>query len=116
MAQAEEENGRTLDLDPVSPLFNVVRAEILYHERKYDEAIVQAQHAIEQNPKYWPAYIWLGSAYREKKMYAEALDAFLKGRKLSGDYPVMIALQGHAMAISGDAAGGRKALRELQHL
>jgi TolB-like protein/cytochrome c-type biogenesis protein CcmH/NrfG len=116
MAQAEEENGRTLDLDPVSPLFNVVRAEILYHERKYDEAIVQAQHAIEQNPKYWPPYIWLGSAYREKKMYAEALDAFLKGRKLSGDYPVMIALQGHAMAVSGDAAGGRKALRELQHL
>jgi TolB-like protein/cytochrome c-type biogenesis protein CcmH/NrfG len=116
MAQAEEENGRTLDLDPVSPLFKVVRAEILYHERKYDEAIVQAQHAIEQNPKYWPPYIWLGSAYREKKMYAEALDAFLKGRKLSGDYPVMIALQGHAMAVSGDAAGGRKALRELQHL
>ena len=116
MAQAEEENGRTLDLDPVSPLFNVVRAEILYHERKYDEAIVQAQHAIEQNAKYWPAYIWLGSAYREKKMYAEALDAFLKGRKLSGDYPVMIALQGHAMAISGDAAGGRKAIKELQHL
>jgi TolB-like protein/cytochrome c-type biogenesis protein CcmH/NrfG len=116
MAQAEEENGRTLDLDPVSPLFNVVRAEILYHERKYDEAIVQAQHAIEQNPKYWPPYIWLGSAYREKKMYAEALDAFSRGRKLSGDYPVMIALQGHAMAVSGDATGGRKALRELQQL
>jgi TolB-like protein/cytochrome c-type biogenesis protein CcmH/NrfG len=116
MAQAEEENGRTLDLDPVSPLFNVVRAEILYHERKYDEAIVQAQHAIEQNPKYWPPYIWLGSAYREKKMYAEALDAFSRGRKLSGDYPVMIALQGHAMAVSGDAASGRKALRELQQL
>ncbi len=116
MAQAEEENGRTLDLDPVSPLFNVVRAEILYHERKYDEAIVRAQRAIEQNPQYWPPYIWLGSAYREKKMYAEALDAFSRGRKLSGDYPVMIALQGHAMAVSGDAAGGRKALRELQHL
>ena len=116
MTQAEEENRRTLDLDPVSPLFGTVRAEILYHERKYDEAIAQAQRTIEETPGYWPTYIWLGSAYRERKMYAEALDAFTKGRKLSGDYPVMIALHGHAMAVSGDTASARKALTELQKL
>ncbi len=81
LAQAQEENAYTLDLDPVSPLFNTVRAEILYHERKYDAAIAHAQHTIEEYPTYWPAYLWLGSAYREKKMYPEALKAFSHGAK-----------------------------------
>ena len=116
MAQAREENARTLDLDPVSPLFNTVRAEILYHERQYDAAIAQAQHTIEEYPTYWPAYLWLGSAYREKKMYPEALKAFSVGRKVSGDYPIMIALYGNSLALSGDLAGGRRALAELRKL
>jgi TolB-like protein/Tfp pilus assembly protein PilF len=116
MAQAQEENARTLDLDPVSPLFNTVRAEILYHKRQYDLAIAQAQHTIEEYPTYWPAYLWLGSAYREKKMYPEALRAFSQGRKVSGDYPIMIALYGNSLALSGDEAGGRKALAELRKL
>ena len=60
--------------------------------------------------------IWLGSAYREKKMYSEALEQFSKGRQLSGGQPVMIALYGHALALSGDAAGARKALAKLQEL
>jgi tetratricopeptide (TPR) repeat protein len=62
------------------------------------------------------AYIWLGSAYRQKKMFPEALDSFSQGRKLSSDQPVMIALYGHALAISGDAVGAHKALADLQHL
>ncbi len=116
LPQALDENSRTLDLDPVSPLFNTVRAEIYYHQRNYDAAIAQARRTIEQYPSYPLAYIWLGSAYREKKMYAEALDQFSQGRKLSGDRPAMIALYGHALAVSGDAAGARKALADLQHV
>ncbi|HEX4541828.1 MAG TPA: tetratricopeptide repeat protein [Candidatus Acidoferrum sp.] len=116
LPQALEENSRTLDLDPVSPLFNSTRAEIYYHSRNYDAAIGQARRTVEQYPSYWPAYIWLGAALREKKIYREALDQFSQGRKLSGNHPVMIALYGHALAVSGDAAGARKALAELQQL
>ena len=116
LSQALEENSRTLELDPVSPLFNTTRAEIKYHMRDYDAAIEQGRRTIEQYPAYPLAYIWLGSAYREKKMYKEALDSFSQGRKLSGDHPAMIALLGHALAISGDAAGARKALADLQRL
>lgn len=116
LPQALAENSRTLDLDPVSPLFNTVRAEIYYNSRQYDAAIAQAQRTIDQYPTYWLAYIWLGSAYREKKMYTEALQAFSEARKLSGDHPVMIALSGHALALSGDAAGARKTLADLQRL
>lgn len=116
LSQALEENSRALDLDPVSPLFNTVRAEIHYHARNFDAAIDQARRTIEQYPTYPLAYIWLGSAYRQKKMYREALDSFSQGRRLSGDHPAMIALYGHTLAVSGDAAGARKALAELQHV
>jgi TolB-like protein len=116
LPQALEENSRLLEIEPVSPLFNINRAEIYYHARNYDAAITTASRAIEQYPNYWPAYIWLGSALREKKMYKEALEQFSKGRTLSGDHPVMISLYGHALARSGDAAGARQALADLRHL
>jgi tetratricopeptide (TPR) repeat protein len=116
LSQALEENSRTLELDPVSPVFNTVRAQIEYSARDYDAAIAQGSRIVEQYPTYWLAYIWLGSAYREKKMYAQALEQFSKGRKLSGDQPVLIALYGHALAISGDSSGAHQALADLQHL
>jgi tetratricopeptide (TPR) repeat protein len=116
LPQALEENSRLLEIEPVSPLFNTNRAEIYYHARNYDAAITTASRAIEQYPNYWLAYIWLGSALREKKMYKEALEQFSKGRAASHDHPVMISLYGHALALSGDAAGAHKALDDLQHL
>jgi TolB-like protein/Flp pilus assembly protein TadD len=116
LQQALEENSRTLGLDPVSPLFNTVRAEILYNARRYDDAIAQARRTIDQYPTYPLAYIWLGSAYRERKMYKEALDEFSRGLTLSGNQPAIAALHGHALALSGDVAGARKTLADLQHL
>jgi TolB-like protein/tetratricopeptide (TPR) repeat protein len=114
--QAHEENSRTLALDPVSPLFNTVRAEIFYHSRQYDAAIDQARRTIDQYPSYWLTYIWLGSSYREKKMYPEALEQFSQALKLSSDHPAIIALYGHTQAVSGNSAGARKSLAVLQHL
>ena len=116
LAEAMEQNSKLLDLEPVSPLFNTNRAEIYYHERNFDAAITQASRASEQYPNYWLANIWQGSAFREKKMYKEALEQFSRARNLSGDLPVTIALYGHALAVSGDGAGARKALADLQHL
>jgi TolB-like protein/Flp pilus assembly protein TadD len=113
---ALEENSRLLELEPVSPLFNTNRAEIYYYARNYDATITTASRAIEQYPNYWLAYIWLGSALREKKMYKEALEQFSQGRKLSGDHPVMVSLYGHALALSGDAAGARRAIADLNRL
>jgi TolB-like protein/cytochrome c-type biogenesis protein CcmH/NrfG len=116
LQQALEENSRTLGLDPVSPLFNTTRAEILYNARQYDSAIAQARRTLDQYPTYPLAYIWLGSAYREKKMYKEALEQFSRGLKLSGNQPAVAALYGHALAVSGDAAGARKTLADLKQL
>lgn len=116
MQQAQEEITRVVDLDPSWPQFSAIRAEIFYDARDYDSAITKARGIIEQYPTYWLSYIWLGSSFREKKMYREAVEAFTQGRELSGNQPVMIALYGHSLALSGDATGARKALAELQRL
>jgi TolB-like protein/Tfp pilus assembly protein PilF len=116
LQQALEENSRTLALDPVSPLFNTTRAEIYYNARQFDTAIAQARRTIEQYPTYPLAYIWLGSAYREKKMYKDALEQFSQASKLSGNHPAITALYGHALALSGDTAGARRALADLRLL
>lgn len=116
VAQALEENSRTLELDPVSPLFNAVRAETHYYARNNDAVLEQARRAIEQFPTYPLAYLWLGSAYREKKKYAQALAQFAKARQFSGGHPAMISLSGHALAVSGDVQGARKALSDLRQL
>jgi len=116
LQQALEENSRTLALDPVSPLFNTTRAEIYYNARQFDAAITQARRTLEQYPTYPLAYIWLGSAYREKKMYKEAVEQFAQASKLSGNHPAITALYGHALALSGDTAGARRALADLQRL
>jgi TolB-like protein/tetratricopeptide (TPR) repeat protein len=116
LQQALEENSRALALDPVSPLFNTTRAEIYYNARQFDAAIGQARRTIEQYPTYPLAYIWLGSAYREKKMYKDALEQFAQASKLSDNHPAITALYGHALALSGDTAGARRALADLQRL
>jgi TolB-like protein/Tfp pilus assembly protein PilF len=116
LQQALEENSRALALDPVSPLFNTTRAEIYYNDRQFDAAIGQARRTIEQYPTYPLAYIWLGSAYREKKMYKDALEQFAQASKLSDNHPAITALYGHALALSGDTAGARRALADLQRL
>lgn len=116
LKQARDENSHALELDPVSPLFNSVRAEIDYQAHDYDSTIDQARRSIELYPNYPLAYVWLGSAYREKKMYLQALEQFSRCRQLSGDRPAMIALYGHALGISGDAAGARQALADLERL
>ena len=116
LQQALEETTRMLDLDPSWPQFNAFRAQIFYYARDYDSAIATTRGIIKQYPTYWLSYFWLGSSYREKKMDREAVEAFAQGRKLASDNPAMIAMYGHSLALSGDAAGARKALAELRRL
>lgn len=110
------EGARILELDPVSPLFNSVLAETHYYTRNFDATLEQARRAVEQFPTYPLAYIWLGSAYREKKKYAKALAEFSKARQFSGNHPAMTSLYGHALAASGNLSGARKILNELRRL
>ena len=53
---------------------------------------------------------------REQKRYEEALKEFDELRRETNSSPASIALQGHALAVSGDRAGALKCLQELEAL
>jgi TolB-like protein/Tfp pilus assembly protein PilF len=114
--EAQEETSHALDLDPVSPLFNTARAETYYYARDFDASIAQAQRTLEQYPHFPLARFWLASAYREKKMYAQAIQEFDQLRQSATDNPAMLMAYGHALAVSGDKAGARKILSDLNQL
>ncbi len=114
--EALTEARQALDLDPVSPLFHTVLAETYYFRREYDAAIDEAQQVVKLHPGFLPAQFWLGSAYREKKMYPQAVETFQRARQHSTDNPAMLMAYGHAQALAGNACEARAALRELQQL
>jgi hypothetical protein len=49
-------------------------------------------------------------------MYSQAIAEFDQMRKQSGNAPAMLMAYAHALAVSGDAAGARKALSELEQI
>jgi tetratricopeptide (TPR) repeat protein len=115
-AEALIEARQALDLDPVAPLYHTVLAETYYYGREYDAAIDEAQQVVKLHPDFLLAQFWLGSAYREKKMYPQAVETFQRARQLSGDNPAMLMAYGHTQALAGNAGEARAALQKLQQL
>ena len=115
LPEAQKEMSYALELDPFSPLFNAARAETFYYARDYDAAISHAQRTLKQHD-FVLVRFWLASAYREKKMYPQAIAEFDQMRKQYENAPAMLMAYAHALAVSGDAAGARKALSELEEI
>jgi TolB-like protein/Tfp pilus assembly protein PilF len=120
-SEALAEVHHALDIDPVNPLFHAVLAETYYFGRSYDAAIEEAQQVVKLHPGFLPAQFWLGSAYREKKMYPQAVETFQNARgyarqQFGGDNPALIMEYGHTQALAGNAEEARAALQKLQEL
>ena len=88
-------------LDPLSPIVNSDVAWVLYHARRYDEAIAQCRETIELAPDFSVAHWNLGQSLREKGMLAEAIAEFERADELSGGNQVFRAALAHALALSG---------------
>jgi len=114
LAEARAETQRALDLDPVSPIFTTALAETSYYARDFDDTIAKANLTLEQFPHFLLAEYWLGSAYREKKMYAEAIQHFRSACSLAPDNPALLMVLGHSLALSGDRQGANAILTQLQ--
>ena len=110
------ENRHVFELQPATPLYHTVRAEILYHARRFDEAILESQSVLKAYPDFVLADYWLGCAYREKRMYPEAIATFARAAKLTDDMPFMVMAYAHAQAIAGNTAEARKGLRALAQM
>lgn len=113
--EAIAEAKRTEELEPLSFVASSHLGWIYYLSGKNEEAIDQCKKILELDPSSFPARRYLGLAYEGKGMYAEAITEFQTGVKLSGS-PLMLALLGHAYAVSGKRAEAQQVLADLQQV
>jgi len=113
--EAIAEAKRTEELEPLSFVASSHLGWIYYLSGQNDKAIEQCKKILELDPSSFPARRYLGLAYEAKGMYPEAIAEFETGVKLSGS-PLMLALLGHAYAVSGQTAKAKQVLNDLQQL
>ena len=113
--EAIAEAKRTEELEPLSFVASSHLGWIYYLSGKNDLAIEQCKKILVLDPNSFPARRYLGLAYEAKGMYAEAINEFQTGVKLSGS-PLMLALLGHAYAASGRRAEAQQVLKDLEQL
>jgi DNA-binding winged helix-turn-helix (wHTH) protein/TolB-like protein len=113
--EAIAEAKRTQELEPLSSTASAHLGWILYLAGQNDLAIAQGTKILELDPNAFPALRYRGLAYEQRGMYREAIGDFQKGVTLSGS-PLMLALLGHAYAVSGQKGSAQNVLNELRDL
>lgn len=104
------------ELDPLSLIINVSFGWMLYHARRYDEAIEQLQKTLELEANY-PVTRWiLGLVYRKTGRYEMAIAEGEKAVASSGGNPLMRAALAHTHARAGKTGEAREMLSELIEL
>ena len=110
-AQAEQRRGR--ELDPLSPMLTMNAADPFFYGRRFERAIEHLLALIEQEPRFSPALFNLGRAYVQMEMFEEAISAFERAVQLTGNREALPALA-HAYALSGNPEQARGILEELK--
>jgi len=87
------------DLDPLAAYITFWSGQVLYHARRYDDALRADQRGLEMYPDNPWFYDAMADVYEQKKMFAEAFAARQRARSLEGD-PSVTAL-GEAYKRSG---------------
>jgi serine/threonine protein kinase/TolB-like protein len=75
-SEAMEQIGEALKLDPFGPVIQSLYAMDLMYVRRYDQVIERLRKTLETSPMEPLALTTIRSAYHQKKMYNEALEAW----------------------------------------
>jgi Tfp pilus assembly protein PilF/DNA-binding winged helix-turn-helix (wHTH) protein len=95
-------------LDPLSVQARNTVAEVLRHARRCDEAILQAQRALDLNPHFGRAHSILGHCYFAQGRLDAAIDEYRRGSGTTGGN------LGAAYALAGRTIEARLILASLQ--
>jgi pentatricopeptide repeat protein len=108
---------RSRELDPLALRNSALEGQFLFYAGKYDDSLEKLQKAIEFEPNYWLAHLFITRVYIEKGMYTEAIAGATKARNLSGGANTeVIALIIYALAKSGKIEEARSMMSELKRL
>ena len=114
--EAIAEMKRAEEIDPFSLIINSNMEWVLYLARQNDRAIEHCRKTLETDPSFFATHKYLGLVYLQKGLYEQAIAEYQKARDLSVDDPQIIALIGHAYALSGKRERAQATLRELTEL
>ena len=100
------------ELDPLSQIIATDIGKELYMARRYDEARVQLEKVIAEEPNFLPAREWLTGVYLEEKKYDDAVaqKSFLYASMKKPIHPCDRAI---LLARSGHSDEARRLLRHL---
>ncbi len=110
-AMVEIEQARALE--PFSPIINANLGRVLYHARRYDEAIAHLEHTLKLDPSFVLTHHRLGLAFEANGMYEEATREFTVVRRLSAGGPFGTAALGCVYAVSGRRRDAERLLDSL---
>jgi serine/threonine-protein kinase len=105
--------GRAIELDPFTAIFNATLGWLLYLSRRNDEAIAQSKRTIEIAPDHLFAHWVLGLAYGRAGRYDESIEALQKAVSITGGAPHIKAELARVLASSGRRDEAHKLLTEL---
>jgi tetratricopeptide (TPR) repeat protein len=105
---------RALEIDPVSLSIQVWAGVTSYLARRYDDAVHHYQQALELDPDFAVAHMYMAQALEQKGCYPEALTSFDTAIRLTGGSSNVIAMKAHTHALAGDPLAARDLLDQLQ--
>lgn len=107
---------KAAELDPLSVRVSTDMGFSVYYSGDYDLAIKKLQGALQINPDYPLALIWLGRSYQAKKMYTEAIAEYTNALKHTSDWPVAFAQIGNVYGVAGNKTEALEILDTLNSL
>ncbi len=103
-----------LEIDPVS-LITLVWAGVTCHmAHRFDDAIKHYKSALELDPGFIWAHMYLAQALEQKGDYKGAVREFENTIKLTGGSNCVLAMKAHAHAVAGDKTSARQILHGLK--
>ena len=115
-AEALREKKRALAMDPLSVVIRTDLARMFYFSRDYDQSLEQYRSALEMDPNFGSAHLWLAQVYQQKGLFEEAISELKTGMHLLGDSTYALAKLGQGYAIAGQRDEARTVLKQLNAL
>jgi tetratricopeptide (TPR) repeat protein len=114
--EAVAEVKRAQQTDPLSAIVNADLAEMLYFDRKYDEALRQARATVEMDPNFAHAHRVMERIYDEKRMFPEAIAEGQRAAAVTGDDTWMLLELAQTYLLAGKKADTQDCLRRVANL
>jgi TolB-like protein/Tfp pilus assembly protein PilF len=111
--EALQGKARALAMDPLSVVIRTDLARMLYFFRDYDRSLREFRAALEMDPNFGSAHLWMAHVYQQNGQLDQALSELKEGLRLSGDSAFALAKLGHGYALAGMRDDAHAILKQL---